>query len=108
MDSIKIIDILNEDKVGISCELFPPKVGSELGNALNIVDEIYKNINEVIPVFPLKATVSSDILINSIDSLINNESKLNEIKNNLNELKVEDSAYKIYSVIKELINDRRN
>lgn len=26
-------------------------------------DEIYKNINEVIPVFPLKATVSSDILI---------------------------------------------
>lgn len=52
--------------------------------------------------------LSSDILINSIDSLINNESKLNEIKNNLNELKVEDSAYKIYSVIKELINDRRN
>lgn len=42
MDSIKIIDILKEDKVGVSCELFPPKVGSELGNALNIVDEIAK------------------------------------------------------------------
>lgn len=42
MEAKKIIDILREDKVGISCELFPPKVGTELENALNIVDEIAK------------------------------------------------------------------
>lgn len=42
MEAKKIIDILREDKVGISCEVFPPKVGSELANALNIVDEIAK------------------------------------------------------------------
>lgn len=38
----KIIDILKDDRIGISCELFPPKVGSELQNALEIVDEIAK------------------------------------------------------------------
>lgn len=36
----KIIDILHNDKVSISCELFPPKVGSELKNALGVVDQI--------------------------------------------------------------------
>lgn len=38
----KIIDILKDDRIGISCELFPPKIGSELQNALEIVDEIAK------------------------------------------------------------------
>lgn len=38
----KIIDILKEDTVSISCELFPPKVGSELKNALDVVDQIAK------------------------------------------------------------------
>lgn len=42
MDTVKIKTILEENKVGISCELFPPKVGAELENALNIVDEIAK------------------------------------------------------------------
>ena len=37
---MKIRDILNSDKVHISCELFPPKQGSELKNALNIVEQI--------------------------------------------------------------------
>lgn len=42
MEPVKIIDIIKEDMVGISCELFPPKVGAELNNALAIVDEIAK------------------------------------------------------------------
>ena len=37
---MKIIDLLKNDKVCISCELFPPKQGTELQNALEIVDEI--------------------------------------------------------------------
>ena len=41
----KIIDILNNDKVCISCELFPPKQGEELPNALVIV----RKISEVRP-----------------------------------------------------------
>ena len=41
----KIIDILNNDKVCISCELFPPKQGEELPNALEIV----RKISEVRP-----------------------------------------------------------
>ena len=40
MEAKKIIDILNEDKVGISCEVFPPKLGTELADALNVVDKI--------------------------------------------------------------------
>lgn len=38
----KIINILNNDKVCISCELFPPKQGAELPNALEVVREIAK------------------------------------------------------------------
>lgn len=34
---MKIIDLLKNEKVCISCELFPPKAGTELQNALNIV-----------------------------------------------------------------------
>lgn len=37
---MKIIELLKSDKPCISCELFPPKAGSELQNALKIVDEI--------------------------------------------------------------------
>ena len=36
---MKISEILSEKKVGISCELFPPKVGSQLQNAKGIVKE---------------------------------------------------------------------
>lgn len=38
----KIIDILQTDKVSISCELFPPKQGTELQNSLEIVNKIAK------------------------------------------------------------------
>ena len=38
----KIIDILKNDKVCISCELFPPKQGTELQNSLEIVNKIAK------------------------------------------------------------------
>lgn len=37
---MKIIELLKDEKPCISCELFPPKAGSELQNALKIVDEI--------------------------------------------------------------------
>ena len=37
---MKIIDILKEDKVHISCELFPPKKGSQLENSKEIVAQM--------------------------------------------------------------------
>ncbi len=37
---MKIIDVLKNEKVCISCELFPPKQGTELENAFAIVDKI--------------------------------------------------------------------
>ncbi len=37
---MKIIDVLQNDKIGISCELFPPKQGSGLRNSLTILHEI--------------------------------------------------------------------
>ena len=37
---MKITELLKNDKPCISCELFPPKAGSELQNALKIVDKI--------------------------------------------------------------------
>lgn len=37
---MKITELLKDDKPCISCELFPPKAGSELQNALKIVDQI--------------------------------------------------------------------
>ena len=37
---MKITERLKDDKPCISCELFPPKAGSELQNALKIVDKI--------------------------------------------------------------------
>ena len=37
---MKVTELLKSDKPCISCELFPPKAGSELQNALKIVDEI--------------------------------------------------------------------
>ncbi len=37
---MKIIELLKNDKVCISCELFPPKAGTELQNALKIVSRI--------------------------------------------------------------------
>lgn len=40
MDSIKLTDIFNSDKVCISCEVFPPKQGTELQNSLDIVKRI--------------------------------------------------------------------
>lgn len=42
MRAKRIIDILQADSVGISCELFPPKQGTELQNSLEIVNKIAK------------------------------------------------------------------
>ena len=37
---MKISDILKSETVGISCELFPPKIGSQLNNVRDIVKEM--------------------------------------------------------------------
>ena len=37
---MKIIEQLKEDRIGLSCELFPPKEGGQLANALEIVRTI--------------------------------------------------------------------
>ena len=37
---MKITELLKDDEPYISCELFPPKAGSELQNALKVVDKI--------------------------------------------------------------------
>lgn len=37
---MKIIERLKEDHIGLSCELFPPKEGGQLGNALDMVRTI--------------------------------------------------------------------
>lgn len=40
MHNKKIIEILNDGRIHLSCELFPPKQGSELQNSLEIVNMI--------------------------------------------------------------------
>ena len=37
---MKISEILKSEKAGISCELFPPKIGSQLNNVKEIVKEM--------------------------------------------------------------------
>ncbi len=39
---VKVIDILNNGKVNVSCELFPPKVWSQLSGAKQVVRDIAK------------------------------------------------------------------
>lgn len=39
-DEMKIIDILNQGRVEISCEIFPPKIGGNLDNVKKVVREI--------------------------------------------------------------------
>jgi methylenetetrahydrofolate reductase (NADPH) len=40
MNEKRIIDILHKDRVSISCEVFPPKQGTELQNSIEIVKKI--------------------------------------------------------------------
>lgn len=40
MHNKKIIEILNDGRIHLSCELFPPKQGAELQNSLEIVNKI--------------------------------------------------------------------
>ena len=40
MHNKKIIEILNDGRIHLSCELFPPKQGAELQNSLEIVNRI--------------------------------------------------------------------
>ena len=40
MHNKKIIEILNDGRIHLSCELFPPKQGAELQNSLDIVNRI--------------------------------------------------------------------
>ena len=63
---MKIINLLKGTKPGVSCELFPPKQGSQLANALEIVDTIAEQkydmtLEQAITLFkgPLKEYVAA-------------------------------------------------
>ncbi len=51
--------------------------------------------------------LTSEMLVNNIDNLLNDNEYRETIKNNLNQLKVEDSASKIYELIREIIGDKK-
>ncbi len=51
--------------------------------------------------------LTSEKLITNIDELLNNDKYRNDMKENLNQLKVEDSANKIYELVKEIIGDKK-
>ena len=65
----------------------------------------YKNamdlVNKDAAILIEEKDLKGDILVNKIDELINNKEKLSEIKNNLKQFKCDDSATKIYEIIKE-------
>lgn len=63
----------------------------------NAMDLVSKNAAVLIEEKDLK----ENTLVNKIDELINDDKKLNEIKNNLKPFKVNNSATKIYEIIKE-------
>ena len=66
----------------------------------NAMDLVSKDAAVLIEEKDLKELV----LVNKIDELINNEEKLNQIKNNLKQFKCDNSATKIYEIIKEKSN----
>lgn len=63
----------------------------------NAIDLSNKNAAILIEEKDLK----EDVLINTINELINNQIKLEEMKNNLKQFKSENSATKIYEILKE-------
>ena len=66
----------------------------------NAMDLVNKNAAVLIEEKDLKGS----ILVNKIDELINDNLKLEEIKNNLKQFKCDDSATRIYEIIKEKSN----
>ena len=66
----------------------------------NAMDLVHKNAAILIEEKDLKG----NILVNKIDELINDNNKLEEIKNNLKQFKCDNSATKIYEIIKEKSN----
>ena len=48
--------------------------------------------------------LSKKVLVDKIDELMNDKEKLKVMKENLNSLKIENSALKIYNVLKELVD----
>lgn len=65
----------------------------------------YKNamdlVNKDAAILIEEKDLKGDILVNKIDELINDNEKLDKIKNNLKQFKCDDSATKIYEIIKE-------
>jgi len=65
----------------------------------------YKNamdlVNKDAAILIEEKDLKGDILVNKIDELINDNKKLDKIKNNLKQFKCDDSATKIYEIIKE-------
>lgn len=50
--------------------------------------------------------LKGEILVNNIDLIINDENKIKEMKKNLKEMDIDNSASKIYNVIKKLVGDK--
>jgi UDP-N-acetylglucosamine--N-acetylmuramyl-(pentapeptide) pyrophosphoryl-undecaprenol N-acetylglucosamine transferase len=51
--------------------------------------------------------LNGDILVREIDNLFKDKEKYNKIKTNLNKLAIRDSATKIYTIAKELVDRRK-
>jgi UDP-N-acetylglucosamine--N-acetylmuramyl-(pentapeptide) pyrophosphoryl-undecaprenol N-acetylglucosamine transferase len=69
---------------------------------INAMDLVNVNAADILEEKDLNAST----LINKMTDLLNNQDKLNEMKNNLSQLGIDNSAEKIYSIIKELIEGK--
>ena len=67
----------------------------------NAMDLVEKNAALILE----EKDLTKDKLIDLIDNTLNNKDEYNKIKNNLNELGIENSAEKIYEVLKGMIMD---
>jgi len=68
----------------------------------NALDLVNKNAAMMIEEKDLK----DDILVKNIDLIINDEEKIKEMKNNLKSMDIDNSATKIYYIIKKLVGEK--
>lgn len=67
---------------------------------INGMDLVSKNAGVMIE----ERELTGPLLVKTIDGLINDENKLQEMKNNLKDLGIDDSATRIYELLKTLVN----
>lgn len=95
---MKIVDILNTGKITVSCELFPPKAGSELHEA----KEIVKNMAALKPSFMSVTYGAGGGTSDNTVSLANEVQNLNRITALAHLTCVSSDRDKINSVLSEL------